>query len=151
MEGTRHGLETCEALRRMYELTVADPVWNRAAMEAGGPEAREGDLALAALLSIHSLATNGGLLHSVESHDSRAIERGTEGFRYFGLLDAAEAVGWVVNRVAATDLDADTDAAEQLESEADLRYGQAVPTDSTLVTRFEEIFAERSEAFAPLG
>lgn len=135
----------------MNEPTAEDQVWNRAAMEGGGPEARDGDRALAALLSIHSLAMNGGLLHSVESHDEEAIERAIEGFRYFGLVEAAEVVGWVEQQVATTDLDGHPDAADELEGEADRRYGEAVPTDSTLDSRFKEVFADRPEVFAPLA
>lgn len=135
----------------MYELTAEDQVWNRAAMEAGGREARDGDRALAALLSIHSLAMNGGLLDSVESHDDEAIERAIQGFRYFDLLDAAEVVGWVEQQIGTTNLDGDSDAVEELEREADRRYGEALPTDSALVARFREVFSERPQVFAPLS
>lgn len=135
----------------MYEVTPSNLVWSRAAMEAGGPEAREGDRALAALLTVHNIAMNGGLLHSVELHDREEIRRAIEGFRYFGLVEAAEVVSWVGQQVATTDLDGDPDAAGELEEEADRRYGQAVPSDSTLVACFDEVFAERPEVFAPLS
>jgi hypothetical protein len=46
-------------------MTNADEVWNRAALEGGGPEPREGDVALATLLRAHGLAMNGGVLRFV--------------------------------------------------------------------------------------
>jgi hypothetical protein len=44
----------------------ADVIWNRAALDAGGPCPRHGDAALSAVLGLHGLAMSGGLLDAVE-------------------------------------------------------------------------------------
>lgn len=131
-------------------LSEADQVWNRATQMDAGPNRAAGDIALRALLSVHSLAMNGGLLHSVVNHSQEELEEAAAGYRYFGLGDAAEVVESVVRRAAAIDLDVDPDAAERLEAEADDRYAAVIPDDSTLADRFERLFRQRPEAFAPL-
>lgn len=103
-------------------------------------------MALAALLSVHSLAMNGGLRHSVENHSPDELEQAVAGYRYFGLEDAAAVVESVARRAAAID----PDVAERLEAEADDRYAAVVPDDSTLAARFEQLFRQKPEAFAPL-
>lgn len=131
-------------------LSEADQVWNRATLLDGGPNLAAGDIALAALLSVHSLAMNGGLLHSIENHSQKELEQAAAGYRYFDLEDAAEVVESVARRAAAIDLDvdADADAAERLEAEADDRYAAVVPDDATLTGQFEQLFRQRPEAFA---
>lgn len=96
-------------------LSEADRVWNRAAMERGGTQPRKGDVALAALLSLHSLAMNGGLLHAIERHSHDEIEQAVSGFRYFDLNDAAEVVVSIAQQAGRVDV-ADLDAVEQLAS-----------------------------------
>lgn len=110
----------------------------------------DGDTALASLLSVHSLAMNGGLLHSIENHSRDQIERAIAGYRYFGLDDAAAVVESVARRAASIDLDADDDAAERLEVDADESYAAVVPDDSTLAASFEQLYERRPEAFSPL-
>ena len=135
---------------RQPKLSLADQVWNRAALERGGSAPREADVALSAMLSIHNLAMNGGLLHSVEGHAERDLDRGITSYEYFGLSDAAAVVAWVRSEAARLDLDADVEAAEHVDFEANRRYADVVPDDSTLATRFEEHFARHPEAYAPL-
>lgn len=120
-------------------------MWNRATMERGGWQPREGDVALAAVLSIHNLAMSGGLLDAVERHSKEEIDQAVAGFRYFGHDDAAAVVVSIAQQVAGVDIDA-----EQLEAEANDRYAVAVPDDETLAARFEQVFRERRDAFAPL-
>lgn len=73
-------------------LSEADRVWNRAAMERGGEQPRQGGVALASLLFLHNLAMNGGLLDAIERLSRDEIDQAVSGFRYFGLNDAAEIV-----------------------------------------------------------
>jgi len=47
-------------------METADEVWTRAATACGGPEAREGDTAVASVLAVHTMAMSGGLLNAVE-------------------------------------------------------------------------------------
>lgn len=133
----------------MSELIPADIVWNRACLEAGGPQPRDGDRALASLLAIHSVAMNGGVAHSVELHDDDQLRQGCAGFRYFDLAPAAEVIEWVAGQLAS--IDSDLDAMEALEAEADRRYAEIIPSDSTLEERFADAFSSRPDRFAPLG
>lgn len=131
----------------MTLVTTADDVWNRAAMERGGPEPREGDIAVSALLVVHSQAMSGGLLSAVEEAEPDELDAAEAGYRWLGLDAAAEVVAMVREEVEAGALD-DDDRADQLEVEADEAYDRVVPTDQTLVDAFETRFAEAPEAFA---
>lgn len=121
-------------------------VWNRAC-EGASDSALAGDRALASLLLLHGLTMNGGLLHAVEVLTGPAAEAAKEGFRFFGLGAAADAVGWAHDAFVALDMD-DFDAAERLEEEANRRYYEAVPDDSILERHFRSQFARRPEVFA---
>jgi hypothetical protein len=131
-------------------LAAADEVWNRACNPLGTTSLVDGDRALAAMIEVHSLAMNGGLLDAVEGLALDEVAAGVAGYRYFGLDGAAEVIEWVANRMADVDPD-DFDAVEQLESEADRRYAAQVPDDSTLTRAFEAIYREHPGAFAPVG
>ena len=68
----------------MYELSLADRIWNRAC----GPDPLRtlpGDRALADLLFAHGLAMNGGVLHAVECLTASELSDAQAGFSYFGL------------------------------------------------------------------
>jgi len=125
-----------------------DLVWNRAALEAGGPSPGPGDVALASLLSLHSVAMNGGVLHSVEHHSAEELTAGVAGYRYFGLPQAGEVFEWVAD--CLRNLESAPHEADDLEIEADNRYAAAVPDDSTLAERFEQAFRDHPDAFAPV-
>jgi hypothetical protein len=118
-------------------------------MVGGGPDPRQGDMALAAVVRLHSLAMSGGLLDAVEGRPASEIADSLAGFRYFGLDDAAAAVEWVVAQALGTDLD-DIEAAEALGGEADERYGAVVPDDSALIEAFQRVYQARPEAFSAL-
>jgi len=128
----------------MYELTEADRVWNRACMERGGTNPQPGDSALAALLQVHGLTMNGGVLHSVESLSLQELECAKSGYRFFGL----DAVAELVARAQAA-----AKVGQDLESQEGLlngEYAELIPDDSYLVSRFEEHFRTRPSDFAPL-
>lgn len=130
-------------------MSAADEVWNRACMAGGGPEARQGDLALAAMVRLHSAAMSGGLLDAVERATASVISDSLAGYRYFGLDDAAAVVEWVVGQAHGTNSE-DLEAEEALEDQADERYGVVVPSDSVLSDAFKRVYDERPEAFSPL-
>ena len=117
-------------------------------MERGGNDPRPGDSALAALLRIHNIEMNGGLLHSVEHHSEHELDEGVSGFRYFGLDSVAHVVECVRSEREST---VDDGALDSLESDADGRYADVVPDDSTLVAAFEERFRSDPSAFAPVS
>lgn len=121
------------------KLSRQDHIWNRAAMDAGGPAPREGDSALAALLLLHGMAMNGGLDHAIEVLGSGDYTLALNGFRYFG-LDQAAAV-----------LEQARGATEHQLEKLDAEYGAVVPSDSTLVHAFQVKLLSSPEAFAPVG
>ena len=81
----------------------SDRVWNRACLELGGANPMEGDVALTAMVLLHGLAMNGGLLDAVEGMSEAEVMRAVAGFRYFGLGDAAAVVEWVAQQVRHPD------------------------------------------------
>lgn len=65
-------------------------VWNRAALQSGGQSPREGDRALSALLLVHGLVMNGGVLHAVEVVSEAELRASCAGFRYFEFAEVAD-------------------------------------------------------------
>ena len=121
------------------ELSDADKVWNRAAGQSAGAGVREGDLALKALLSVHSMICSGGIEHAVDVLGAEQFAAGASGYRYFGLDEVADLL---TGAVGASE--------DELEA-ADDRYGDLVPLDSTLVDYFKAVFTSAPESFAPLN
>jgi len=125
-------------------ITNADKVWNRAALESGGDSPGPGDRALASLLFFHGFAMSGGVHHALECVDPAELIAAAHGYLFFGLDDVADFL-----RSVASDpvLSMWTDETEVV---ANRRYAEMVPDDSHLVARFEEVFREWGEQFAPL-
>lgn len=130
-------------------MDPADEVWNRAAMAEGGPDARQGDIALASVLVVHSAAMSGGLLNAVEQAAPDQLDSAEAGFRWLRLDTAADVVAMVRREVEAGALD-DDDRAEDLEQRADDEYGRVVPTDQAIVDAFRSRLADEPPAFAPV-
>lgn len=114
----------------------ATRIWNRAAMDGGGTAPREGDLALAALLDAHGMAMNGGMGHVIEVLGPDEVAAAARGYRFFALDAAADVL------VALHD-------GQVGDADVDRRYHELVPSDATLVARFEAVLASRPDAFAP--
>lgn len=77
-------LATVDDLKEVSpESALAIGIWNRAALEAGGPAPGDGDRALAAMLAAHRLIMNGGVLHTVGVLDATAVAAACAGFEYF--------------------------------------------------------------------
>lgn len=109
-------------------------------MDAGGEQARRGDIALAALLRCHNEVMSGGMYFAVrDALSAEEVAAGVAGFRFFGLTTAADVFD---QAGAATD-----DELEVLEG----TYATAVPQDQVLVDAFEAIYAMDPEKFAPLA
>lgn len=125
-------------------ISVADGVWNRAALESGGASPRPGDRALASLLHLHSLAMNGGIHHAIECLELGDVMAAADGYEYFGLADVAAFL-----RGAADDPVLCT-WTEDTEDVANRRYAEMVPDDEHLVARFQKVYWERFDQFAPL-
>lgn len=130
-------------------MKPSDEVWNRATMAGGGLDPGEGDLAIAAVLAVHNLAMNGGLLDAVERLSHQQLAAADAGFRWLRLEAAAGVVATVRREIEAGALD-DEGRADELEVSADDDYALAIPSDQTIVDAFEARFAEVPTAFAPI-
>lgn len=117
-------------------------------MEDGGKDPRAGDQALSSLLSFHSLAMSGGVLDAVERGTAEDLTAAEDGFRFFALADAADVVARVRSALAAGER-SDSDL-EALELDADSRYAAIIPSDVTIVERFESRFGAEPDLFAPV-
>lgn len=133
----------------MADDRIAWAIWDRAAMDTCGPEARPGDRALAAALGIHGIAMNGGLAHTIEFHTPEELAAGCAGFRYFGLDEAADAIEWLAGQVER-DPDGSSDRIAELERDAERRYDEVIPTDAAFVDRFRVMLSSHPDQFAPL-
>jgi len=127
----------------MYELTQADRIWNRA---CGDDPLRTlpGDRALADMLMAHGLAMNGGVLHAVECLTATELSDAEDGYRYFGLDDVAA----LMSRARSL-FEKEVDLGKH-ESQLDGRYVELIPSDSSLVERFEEHLTSQPQEYAPL-
>lgn len=121
------------------ELSAADRIWNRAALESGGRDAREGDRALSALLLFHGLVMNGGLGHGCTAVDDDDFIAAIAGYRYFGFDKLADFLESIANLPE-----------EQIEEIND-EYCKFVPDDSALAETFEAYYHSNPSAFAPLN
>lgn len=126
------------------ELSIADRVWNRAAVKSGGDAPRAGDRALASLLLVHGLIMNGGVHHAIECVESHELLAAADGYAFFG-FDAVAAL----LRGAPGDpvLSICTDDTEFV---ANRRYAGMLPDDSLLHARFQQVFRARADEFSPL-
>jgi hypothetical protein len=130
-------------------VDVAAAVWNRAALEAGGPGPGQGDLALVAALRPHNLIMNGGLLDAVERLTAAELDVAEDGYRWLHLPEVVVIAAGVRERTRAGAPEDDYEA-ENLEIEADQLYGQAIPRDATLYSAFCERLEQEPDAFAAL-
>lgn len=113
-------------------------IWNRAATDCGGASPHRGDAELAALLLVHGMVMNGGLGHAFEALTTEEIEKGSNGFEFFGFSSIRDLLA------EARGMDD-----EQREG-ATVRYWAAVPDDGALMAAFERTLREHPEAFAPI-
>ena len=134
----------------MYQFTEADKVWNRACGQGECNSPRGGDLALAALITFHSVAMNGGVLHALETCSEAQITAAANGYRFFGLADAAGMVEASLAELRGIQSrGSDATQLEDLESALDARYATHVPGDQALVVAFEQVFELRRTDFQP--
>jgi hypothetical protein len=120
------------------DLSIEDQIWNRAAMQRGGNSPRVGDLNLASLLHLYSITMNGGLEHAVEFLGASKFADGIQGFRYFGLLDAAVLLERAL-QMTGEDL-------ELLDEE----FGALISSDTTLTDAFKAKYQSSPDLFSPI-
>ena len=132
----------------MYQFTEADQVWNRACGQGECNCPRVGDSALAALITFHSVAMNGGVLHALESCSEAQITTAASGYRFFGFAEAADMVETSLAELRGIQSrGSDLTQLENLESALDERYATHVPDDHALVVAFERVFELRRTDF----
>lgn len=127
----------------MDELSEADMIWNRACGEDPS-RALPGDRALADLLYAHGLTMNGGVLHAIECMTDMELSYAEAGYRFIGL----DGIASLLSR-ARRILEAGDDLGKH-EQQLDGEYVHIIPSDSSLVERFEKRFKSNPLDFAPL-
>jgi hypothetical protein len=127
----------------MPELTQADMIWNRA---CGEDPLRDlpGDRTLADMLRAHGLAMNGGVLHAVECLTASELSNAQAGFRFYGL----DCVASLLSRARTIFKTVDDLGAQ--EQQLDGQYADLIPSDSSLVERFEKHLKSNPSQYAPL-
>lgn len=121
-------------------MSDPDSIWNRAAEGLGG---EDGDDALAAMLVLHGMVMNGGLVNALDVIDEEQLHAAVEGYRFFGLDEAADLI---VETQGELEDDADP---ESLEATRDGEFYDIVPDDETVYDAFLARLREEPEAFAP--
>lgn len=124
-------------------MKAADVIWNRAAMNDGGLNPERGDRALASLLYAHGYICNSGVLQAVEILTSEELAAAIAGYRHFGLGDVADLL--VRSREL---LDSMTDL-DRVVTTLDGAYRALVPSDASLVSRFETDYNLHPDVYAP--
>src|SRR5262245_48266251 len=127
----------------MAEPTDADMIWNRACGE-DPLRSLPGDRALADLLRAHSLAMNGGVLHAVECLTASELSAAEAGYRFYGLDEAASLLS------RARTIFQIGDELESHELQLDRQYAAMIPSDSSLVKRFQKRLKSHPSEYAPL-
>lgn len=114
-------------------------VWNRAAVESGGPTPCEGDKALAAVLEAHGYVMNGGVFHALECLGPEQLRVCCESYVYFGLREIASVF------TAAAEAE-ETDETEDAFNNA---YWAHAQDDGVIVERSERDITAHPERYAP--
>ena len=117
----------------------ADRVWNRAAVESGGPTPREGDKALAALLEAHGYVMNGGVFHAIKCLGPDRLQLSCDGYVYFGLHEIASVLG------AA----AKAEQTDKTEDDFNRAYWSYAKDDAVIVECFKSDFTAHPDRYAP--
>ncbi len=128
-------------------MDVADDIWNRAALEAGGTAPGAGDVALAAALRLHSSAMSDGVLDAVENMTDEELDAAEAGYRWLHVPAASEAIAEVRRAIADGALD-DPERASALEMSADDHYEEAIENDAALDNAFRARLRTNPDSFA---
>ncbi len=127
-------------------MDLADTIWNRAALESGGPAPGAGDQALAAALRLHSSAMSGGVLDAVEHMTDEELDAAEAGYRWLHVPAASEAIAAVRRAIADGALD-DPDRASALELSSENNYDAAIEDDAALDNAFRARLGTDPDAF----
>jgi hypothetical protein len=128
-------------------MDVADDIWNRAALEAGGTAPAAGDVALSAALRLHSSAMSDGVLDAVENMTDEELDAAEAGYRWLHVPAASEAIAEVRRAIADGALE-DPERASALEMAADDHYEEAIENDAALDNAFRARLRTNPESFS---
>ena len=90
------------------------------------------------LLLAHGMVMNGGVGHALEALSSDELAAAATGYRFFGLDAVASLLEYSLN------------ATEDEVDQADAVYGRHIPSDQTLVDRFEALYSPTPQAFVSI-
>lgn len=124
-------------------LSVPDRIRNRAC-EGSVPEGRRGDRMLAAMILMHGLAMNGGVVHAIEACTPEERVAAIEAYAVFGLGHVADVF---VRAVACV---AEGTPSESIWERLDECYGELVVDDSTVFAAFLRHWSAYANQYAPL-
>jgi hypothetical protein len=124
------------------EVTEAEMIWNRACGQ-GRLRSLPGDRALADLLSAHGLVMNGGVLHAVECLTAEELTDAEAGYRFYGFAEVASLL------TCARKLFETCDDFERHEQQLSRRYAALIPSDSSILGRFEQRLKSSPSDFMP--
>jgi hypothetical protein len=122
--------------------TMQEHIWNRACGH-GAPVPGAGDAALAAMLTLHGMVMNVGVLDAIRTLNADELAAARSGYRYFGFGNVAGIIG-AGQAAMAQGLDAAV-----LEETLDDAYA-AIVEEGVLMTAFAAHHAREPGAYAPL-
>jgi hypothetical protein len=110
----------------------ANHVWNRACYREG-TNLREGDLALGALLLVDGYINNGGVAHAFDLTPEELAD-GIKGYEFFELHELVAVIKAFCGN----------------EEESNSRYYGFTRGECRITKKFEQMFREHPERFAPI-
>jgi hypothetical protein len=133
-----------EADKPYLALSQEAKIWNRAALNDSSMMVAKGDRALSALLHLHGLIMNGGVLNALEILEPKQLNDAIAGYEFFGL----KSITLLLSKAKdILDRSIDLDTQEAL---LDSEYASIIPDDSFLVSIFERYLRDNPSDFAPL-
>ena len=133
----------------MEKLSRADAIWNRAC-DVHATASSPGDRALSALLVLHGLVMNGGVLHAVQCLEAQELAGAMAGYRFFGFDGVAVMLTDAKSFTEVHDIFDSQDDFDSTDADFDKRYVALIRDDSALFARFAAYLLRNPSDFAPL-
>lgn len=126
------------------DLSITAIIWNRAAVNEECEQLARGDCALSALLRLHGLIMNGGVINAVEVMEQDEFNNAVASYQFFG-LDAVSKLLMQVKKLLSKDAEI-----EPVEALMDSEYQKIIPDDSFLFSLFEKYYFAHPDDFSKL-
>ena len=111
-------------------------VWDRACALPAEKFHLPGDVALARMITMHSLIMNGGVHHALDVLSREDVEAALSGYQYFKLRSAFLAISSVLSDASISEWN------DENEAEANRLYYSTIPDDSALIEAFDRRYQE---------